>query len=384
MSNRCVIPRFGAPLIDKHRSPTNLLYSLHLLEFSSSRSLHLNFVTYLKAKPIDTCVTFNHIPACSIVFRKRPVSKPPCSSSSRPPAREGRKTTTTIQASFVVEITANVDRVAFESGNGRQKIVGQVGKVHLQGNSCGAGTEEGDRLDGGGVVEGEGGRRRRRRRRERAQRPRGTQRDRASIFLLTPSLLLLLHPVSSRARASALRFFFFLSVSFLLAAAAAADAQPVLHRRIDPIEPSRRNEAASLVHGSVDFAPLAQNNRRNCSSASIRRNFARRREIELLGSRKLGENSSKSKPTAASFHRFRVTFVSLRGSRTVTDFFLRRMSRMTFRLPLIVKRYFPWNGMDLWIFVRLSRDYKNNIYKIILYPYLQFYNYFCFINLYIH
>ena len=53
------------------------------------------------------------------------------------------------------------------------------------------------------------------------------------------------HPSPSRARA----FFFFLSVSFLLAAAAAADAQPVLHRRIDPIECLGRTRLA-LVHGS--------------------------------------------------------------------------------------------------------------------------------------
>lgn len=74
---------------------------------------------------------------------------------------------------------------------------------------------------------------------------RGTsQRDRASIFFLLYVLVSFSlssslpgpHPVHPSPSILWTRTFFFLSVSFLLAAAAAADAQPVLHRRIDPIE----------------------------------------------------------------------------------------------------------------------------------------------------
>lgn len=66
-------------------------------------------------------------------------------------------------------------------------------------------------------------------------------------------MLLLPGPVDIQSiplpRGQSTRFFFFLSVSFLLAAAAAADAQPVLHRRTDPIECLGRTRLV-LVHGS--------------------------------------------------------------------------------------------------------------------------------------
>ena len=137
------------------------------------------------------------------------------------------------------------NRVTFETtkfgrGLGVRKVknCGAGCKFPPVGNSCGAGTEEGDRL----LVGGKG----------RGQRPEALHREiepRSFFFSTYSSLSLSLslplsfssslpgpHPVHPSPSILWTRTFFFLSVSFLLAAAAAADAQPVLHRRIDPIE----------------------------------------------------------------------------------------------------------------------------------------------------
>lgn len=137
--------------------------------------------------------------------------------------------------------------------------MGQVVRTSPAGNSLVAGTDEGDRL----LVGGKG----------RGQRPEALREiESRSLF---PSRVLSLAPLSSRSLSHSLVnvspffpfFFFFLSVSPSLSASSS-------RRRPAGFTPANRFNRVSRknVAGSsswiVDFALLAQNNRRNCSPGS--------------------------------------------------------------------------------------------------------------------